>query len=256
MSRISPGEAERFARDGHLRLPAVVDSVALAALRAAMERVSAGVPAGACGRIVHDPWRREPVLREALLAGVLPELARTLLGEDPVLFQDVLVSKLPGSAQIVQWHQDYSYWPLDRPRGLTLWLALDDACEDNGCLRYLSGSQHGGERQPADFVAGARQPPRPGLPPLEIHGEGLPVAARAGDLLLHDPLVLHMSGPNRSRRERRAWSISWVTAATRWAPDHAAHPYLWELAPSAGEELDRRRFPRVRGGDGRGARCL
>src|SRR5690606_19353133 len=118
-----------------------------------------------------------------------------------ILFQDVVVWKPPETSVPLAWHQDYSYWPLSAPAGLTAWLALDDAEPENGCLHYLPGTHLEGERQPADFVVGAGQPRREDLPPLDWERrehQAIAARVRAGDLLVHAPLVWHMSPANHS----------------------------------------------------------
>lgn len=191
-------------------------------------------------------WHRgfEALIREGALAAWVREL---LGASEVVLFQDNLVWKPPGTATRLEWHQDYSYWPLCEPRGLTLWLALDDADPENGCLHYLPGTHLEGERQPADFVRGAGQPHVPGLAPLDWRERehlALAVPARAGELLVHDPLVWHMSPVNSSSRHRRAWSLTWVCGDARWDPDHAPHPFNYQLSPARGAPLEGPRFPR------------
>ena len=157
------------------------------------------------------------------------------------------MSKVPGTTATIQWHQDYSYWPLDTAEGVTLWVTLDDADLDNGCLRYIPGSHRAGERQPADFIRGTGQPPRPGLPPMDANTRGheaVDAPARAGEVLAHHALIYHMSGPNLSTRQRRGWSLNFVPAHARWTPDHAPHPYNYALMPARGAELTGERFPR------------
>jgi hypothetical protein len=183
---------------------------------------------------------------ELVNLGELAAAASALIGSaDVVLFQDNLVWKPPGARRI-EWHQDYSYWPLDSPRGVTFWLALDDADEENGCLSYIPGSHHLGERQPADFITGTGQPARPGLPPLnwaDREQDAVSVSAAAGELLVHDPLVWHMSGANASTRHRRALTFSWIGGDVRWDPAHAPHPFNLRLAPSAGAAVRGELFP-------------
>lgn len=176
----------------------------------------------------------------------LAAAASALIGSaDVVLFQDNLVWKSPGSRRI-EWHQDFSYWPLDSPTGVTFWLALDDADAENGCLRYIPGTHHLGERQPADFITGTGQPARPGLPPLnwaDREENAVDVSAAAGELLVHDPLVWHMSGANESTRHRRALTFSWIGGNVRWDPAHAPHPFNLRLAPSPGASVRGKLFP-------------
>ena len=83
---------------------------------------------GPYGLIFHNLWRRVPLFAEEIERGRLAALAMELLEAPSLrLFQDLLISKPPGTSEILKWHQDFSYWPLDAPRGITLWIALDDA---------------------------------------------------------------------------------------------------------------------------------
>jgi hypothetical protein len=238
-------QRQELATQGFSLVEGVVKSD-LDELRHAMDDSTLVAGPSGYGRIVHDPWRSSEVLRRHLLNGVLADLARSLLGVTPVLFQDHLVSKTPGTVDAVKWHQDYSYWPLDSPKGLTMWVALDDATLDNGCLHYLPGSHLQGERQPADFVAGALVGTTAELPPLVVDASAaVAVPVAAGSVLAHDPLVLHLSLGNSTAVARRAWSISWVREDAMWQPSHAPHPYNYTLKPVCGALLSAERFPRV-----------
>ena len=233
-------------RDGFVHVPGAFVH-GLADVRQAMASADLVAGPSGYGRIVHDTWRRSDVLAKHLLEGVLAELAARALGGEAVLFQDHLVSKTPGTMEAVKWHQDYSYWPLDAPSGVTMWVALDDADVDNGCLHYARGSHRDGEFAPADFVPNATLGVTAALPPIDLDGaDVVSVPVRAGDVLLHDPLVLHTSPGNTTERQRRAWSITWLRPSVRWRPEHAPHPYNWALEPVAGERLPTDRFPIVR----------
>lgn len=238
-----------LARDGFARVGRCLDDEALAAVRAACEQARASTYRSDYGLIKHDPWRELPAFERALRAGPVGRVGRALLGVDEVvLFQDHLVWKPPGTPAEVSWHQDRGYWPLEAPRGLTVWVALDDADAGNGCLSYLPGTHLLGERRPADFSPGVTRPERLDLPPIDAAGrehEAVACPVRAGEALAHDPLVWHMSPPNASTRDRRAWSISLVTPEARWAPGRAPHPYNWSLQPAPGAPLDPARFPRL-----------
>lgn len=235
---------QALAEHGFARVPAVAAG-RLERLRGAIDGLCTGRP-GAHGHIVHDARRRSPELEAEIPA--LAAIARAALDcAELVLFQDHVIAKPPGTALEVRWHQDYAYWPLDAPAGLTLWVTCDDADDTSGCLRYLPGTHHLGERRASDFVAGAGQPGDAALPALEADdraAEAIAAPALAGDALVHDPLVWHMSPPNRSPRWRRAWSLSFVRPEVRWAPRHCPHPFTASLGPRTGDPLDPARFPR------------
>lgn len=236
-----------FARLGRVLAPELVVEVRSELQAYAGEHAVSG-PYGLIG---HNPWRHVESARR-IIAQVLAPLALELLAEDAVvLFQDVLISKPPGANQAVKWHQDYSYWPLDAAAGLTMWIALDDVSVESGCLRYVPGTHALGERHPADFFEGVPQPARPHLARLEAEAhesEAVAVPVLAGEALAHHPLVWHMSRVNSTLGPRRAWSLTWITPAVRWAPDHASHPFNHYLEPREGAPVQGEWFMRFQRG--------
>lgn len=240
VSPVGDGYRASLAEHGVLHLPAFVPPDAARALHAAIAAELHDVPSGDYGLLLNDTWRRVPALEAWLRSGPLGPLLTSLHGAPLVLFQDNLVWKRPGTDRAIEWHQDYSYWPLDRPAGLTAWLALDDADEDSGALIYAPGTHRLGECEAADFIAGSGQPVSAALPPLDVvTAERLGVArpVRVGDLLVHDPLVLHRSGPNRTGRERMGLSLTAIDLHVRWDTSHAPHPFVWDLGPHDGDRV-------------------
>lgn len=240
-----------YARDGFVAVTAAAHpgAVAPAAAVEAARRDAAtlldagGAPSG-YGRIAPDLWRRSEAL--AALVAVAAPTVRALLG-DARLFQDLVIEKPPRTAADIPWHQDLVSAPLDCADGVVVWLALDDAPEERGCMRYVVGSHRLGLRRPAAFE-GAPEPAGEAAarPPMDVDGREVAVVpVRAGELIAHSMLTWHGSGPNRTAQPRRAWSAWFVPADTRWAPHRAAHPLLYELSPADGAPLDDARFPRV-----------
>lgn len=239
---------------GFVSLGVFLDAEVIETLRDDLWRFAGENERGEYGLLFNNLWRRLPRVAELVQSPVLIQAVGDLIGEPEItLFQDNLVWKFPRSGQIA-WHQDYSYQPLTATPGLTLWVSLDDADPDNGCLHYIPGTHLLGERQPADFIAGANQPPLPGLPPLDWESradQAVALPARPGEVLAHHPLVWHMTPPNDTDRQRRAVSINWVTPAARWKPAHASHPFNLCLSPAEGSRLEGDQFPRFRLGEGR-----
>jgi phytanoyl-CoA hydroxylase len=131
-----------------------------------------------------------------------PKLLRVLeiiLGESPRMFQDMALVKPPKIGREKPWHQDHAYF--DYPLGTRIagvWVALDEATVENGCMRVLAGGHRDGPRihfQRRDWqicdqeMAGVR----PTAVPL-----------RPGGLLLFDALLPHGTPANFSSERRRA----------------------------------------------------
>ena len=93
------------------------------------------------GILHNNIWKEIPFFKDIIHQGDLGSIAAHLMKSDTaIFFQDMLVWKEPRNAQRVEWHQDYSYWPLDRPGGITIWIALDDATPENGFMQMVKGS--------------------------------------------------------------------------------------------------------------------
>lgn len=218
-----PGDDPRaqFATSGVAPLGPVLDADGLAAARTALDELLPSGTTGPYATIVHDGWRRSPALA-ALVPTVAQAAARAIGAPALVLFHEHLLWKPPGGEDMA-WHQDYSYLPLDRPDGCTLWIALDDCGPANGCIYYAYGTHRVGELRAA-WGLWADDDPRAALPPIEVAGPGVAAPTPAGSAVVHDTLVLHRSPGNRTDRPRRAWALSLVAPSARWAPRHAPHP--------------------------------
>ena len=74
------------------------------------------------------------------------ELAELLL-DGPVVPKDLqYFNKPPGIGKPTPAHQDGYYFMLDPCEALTIWVALDHVDDENGCVRYVTGSHKRGMR--------------------------------------------------------------------------------------------------------------
>ncbi|MFX9416229.1 phytanoyl-CoA dioxygenase family protein, partial [Acinetobacter baumannii] len=74
-----------------------------------------------------------------VLGNRFANLAKQLTGFAGIrLFHDHALLKMPGDSKPTPWHQDRPYWPMidnGKPlQALSIWIALDDVDENNGCM--------------------------------------------------------------------------------------------------------------------------
>lgn len=99
------------------------------------------------------------------------------------------------------WHQDWSYW--GGSHKISIWIALDDATIDNGCLKVIPGShkntwEH--SRISNDNGFGNR------ILDEELSSEKIiDVPLKAGDALFFHDWLIHSSHENSSGKDR--WSF-------------------------------------------------
>ena len=156
-------------------------------------------------RRYHPPWQGN--LFECRSASI----ARQLHGEGLEIDYDQLLAKRPRRENAVfHWHQDQAYWPFTADsRTATIWLALDDSTEENGCMRFIPGSHTESKIREHRPLLGDRGDSHTLV--LEIDEERDPVHCaeiRRGDVTVHDQRVIHGSGGNRSDGWRRAYIVA------------------------------------------------
>jgi len=130
-------------------------------------------------------------------------IATQLLGPDIDLYWNQSVFKGPDGQKEFPWHQDDGYTPVSPSPYLTLWLALNDATPDNGCIWVLPGSHKQGlvphTSSPIGLICHAGDDP----------DQGVPVPVKAGSIAVFYSLTMHKSGINRSQGTRKAYILQY-----------------------------------------------
>ncbi len=83
----------------------------------------------------------EPRLNAMATHSGLLSVLEQIVDDTPELFQDMALLKPPRYGSEKPWHQDCAYFNL--PEGTTVvgvWVALDEATPENGCLHIIPGS--------------------------------------------------------------------------------------------------------------------
>ena len=143
-------------------------------------------------------------------------LSDELLGMPTVPQGVEYFNKPPGIGKQTPPHQDGYYFNLIPSEALTLWFALDEVNEENGCVRYVPGSHKRGMRpHNLSSVLGFSQ----GIADWSKSDEAAEVKglAHPGDLLVHHCDTIHRADANLSPRPRRAVAI--VFHAAQAIPD-------------------------------------
>ncbi|NKB70479.1 MAG: phytanoyl-CoA dioxygenase family protein [Candidatus Latescibacteria bacterium] len=141
-------------------------------------------------------------------------LARALLADEVVPKQMQWFNKPARLGSATPPHQDGFYFMLEPNEAITLWLALDDIDEDNGCIRYVRGSHHRGIRpHQRSNVVGFSQ----GLPDYsdQDRAQEEAICAQPGDLFAHHSLTIHRADGNPSPRRRAALGLVYFAARAK-----------------------------------------
>lgn len=87
-------------------------------------------------------WQTSDEVREIMLDERIGKMAAELAGVDGIrIWHDQALIKRPW-ANPTSWHLDTPFWSFSDRRALSIWVALDDATLENGCLFFIPGSHH------------------------------------------------------------------------------------------------------------------
>lgn len=164
------------------------------------------------------------------VADAMRPLAADLLGEPGVLFQDLLLVKRQGQKEF-PWHQDFGYWPVDRPLGVVFWVPLQASDGESGALRFAAGSHRLGPRPVVDLHDGAPQDRDADLAFDPNRWPTLAPTYAAGDAVAFTPVTFHASPAMRRPGERAAWSCIFLSPRARWSHAHAPNHPLCKIVP-------------------------
>lgn len=192
---------------------------------------------------IHYPHKLSAAAERALHAPRVVEALVAVIGPNIKAMQSMLFIKSegkPGQA----WHQDEFFIPT-RDRSLTaVWIALDDATVENGCLWVLPGSHRRGVIYPArdqddprfDCTTEAYDFPY-------RDADAVPVEIPAGTALIFSGYLLHRSLENSGQHGyRRALANHYMSAESLlpWAPpgptEHMGIADFRDIVLVAGED--------------------
>jgi len=157
------------------------------------------------------PWVHSLVSHPAILDAI-----EDLIGPDILVYTSTWFIKEPESAAIAAWHQDATYFGLRPYVHVTAWLALTEATAENGCMEFLPGSHHGGQREHrAGVVAASVNRAGQAIVGTVDDRPAVHASLHAGEFSLHHTLCLHRSQPNQSSGRRVGLAISYVPTSVR-----------------------------------------
>ncbi|HKY39945.1 MAG TPA: phytanoyl-CoA dioxygenase family protein [Polyangiaceae bacterium] len=147
--------------------------------------------------------KRSAVVRDFVQSRPFQDIAHDLVGPDVRLYWDQTVYKKPGVSAPFPWHQDNGYTFVEPQQYPTIWIALTDTDQDNGCI-WLAPRIHrlgtlAHERTELGYVCFDGEP-----------HNAVPIEARAGDVVLFSSLTPHLTRGNFTDATRKAYILQLV----------------------------------------------
>ena len=147
-----------------------------------------------------------PVIKKFGNSDKINNIVKYFLNSNPEFIQSELFAKPAKSGLSSPDHQDNYYWAVEGSNALTVWIALDQANQNNGAMHYYDGSHKFGILEhEASYSKGSSQTIKD-KDYLTKFKKTQPFL-EAGDALIHHCLTVHGSSENKSDFSRQGWTI-------------------------------------------------
>lgn len=210
-------EQKSFYRDnGYLTgLPAIYSPGEMQRLNADLPQLLALLQPGETAKDIREWHETSTYLYEIVMNPKIHDLVEGILGPNFYCWASSFFIKEPFSTATVGWHQDAYYWPMHPQHSVTVWLAYDDADEENGAMKLIPGShlqgviQHKRSRQTDSVLT------------LELEtgtvseADAVQLKLKAGEISMHDDRAVHGSPANLSARRRAGLTIRYSGTEVR-----------------------------------------
>ena len=160
-------------------------------------------------RRIKQPHSFDNIFKELLFYPSVIEKVKSLLGKNFRLHNGKMNLKSPSAGDLVDWHQDWAFYPHSNDDVLAVGIMLDDMTSENGTVLFVPGSHKGKiyNHHHNGYFAGA----------IDLEKEKIDlnnmfeVIGKAGSITIHHARLLHASKPNNSNSMRRF--LLWEFAA-------------------------------------------
>ncbi len=209
-------QVEQFQRDGFVFPVRVMSEAAAVECRRQLEDFERSTGGPLRGELRHKShllftWIADLVRHERILDAV-----QDLFGANLLCWTTNFFIKEARDPAFVSWHQDSTYWGLDRPDVVTAWVALTPADEGNGAMGFIPGSHKLDQIPHRDTFHRNNLLTRGQEVMVEVdESKQVRVCLQPGEMSLHHVRLVHGSPPNPSNARRIGLAIRYIPTSVR-----------------------------------------
>lgn len=203
-----------YSRDGYLTGLRIAEDVEAARYRQLFDELEEQEGRDKCHIGLLDRHLDQEFIRQLATHPSILDCVESLIGPNILLLATHFFCKYGKEEKFVAWHQDVTYWGLEPPLAITAWYAIDDSDCENGCMRVIPGThrngvrEHGTSQEQGNLLSINQE-----VPVTEAEEQSaVDLQLKAGEISLHDGLLIHGSLPNRSDRRRCGLTLRYVPA--------------------------------------------
>ncbi len=173
---------------------------------------------------------RDERLLSFLLDDAVLDLVEPLVGPNIGLWSSHFISKAPFKGKATPWHEDSSYWKgriSTMEKICTVWLAMDEATPENGCMKVIPGSQHGGFSDYEAVSGEANIFDTQIKPELIDRSKTVYFSLKPNECSLHEARIIHGADANNSPQRRAGYTMRYFPTTSLVYPEINRGHKLW-----------------------------
>ena len=207
MTKLTTEQLDHYKNKGYISPVNALSSIEAKEIRDEIEKIEKNWPKALEGINRNYVHLISPVFNKVCLNKNILDAVESIIGKNILICGTTLFIKNPKEKGFVSFHQDAKYIGLEPHNWVTVWVAITDANENNGCMRMLSGSHkenlrhHEQKFDENNLLTRGQTIKNVSLDKTD------PVILKAGQMSLHHPKIVHGSGLNYSDDRRIGFVI-------------------------------------------------
>ena len=206
MTYLNSNELRKYREEGYLSPIDILSKEEALLARKEIELIEKEMPSEIDKSGRYNVHLVSPKLDSIVHNSKILDVVESIIGKNILVCSTTLFIKNPNEQGFVSFHQDAKYIGLEPHNWVTVWVALTDSFEQNGCMKmwpksHLELKDHNEKFNKGNLLT--RGQTVENVPESETKL----VELKAGQISLHHPRIVHGSGINRSNDRRIGFVI-------------------------------------------------
>lgn len=204
-------QIDTFWRDGAvfpIRVMSRKDAIAIREKLEAFEAKTGGPLKGDLRHKTHllFPWLNDVVHHQRIVDAI-----EDLYGPDLLCWNSNFFIKEANNPAFVSWHQDSTYWGLNKPDVVTAWVALSASNKSNGAMGYIPGTHKVDQIPHRDTFDKDNLLTRGQEVAVDVDdSKAVTIELEPGEISLHHVRLVHGSPANPSNGRRVGYAVRYI----------------------------------------------
>lgn len=175
---------------------------------------------------LNNPHLTDDRLFDFLLADHVIDVVSSVIGPNVALWSSGFICKEPHTGKKTPWHEDSAYWKgrFESFDGIvTIWLAIDEATKQNGCMGVVPGTHHNGFSEYEDMGTEHKIFNQEIKDSHINEDEVVWFELKKNHFSLHDSRIIHGANANTSNTRRTGYTMRYFNTDMVFNRAHPAN---------------------------------